>query len=122
MWITRSVRCVGESHKPLLKLLFDVPAALIGQVSNKHPMIHNTVGLGRLTFGEIRRDIDKLSAHRQEVVARGHDFLPVMLVLDTAPEDDELMKDSAIEKCKRYAKESGIPFMYCAPTTDYVDI
>ena len=36
MWITQSVRCVGELHKPLLKLLFDVPAALIGQVSNKH--------------------------------------------------------------------------------------
>ena len=35
MWITKSVRCVGELHKPSLKLLFDVPAALIGQVSNK---------------------------------------------------------------------------------------
>jgi hypothetical protein len=41
---------------------------------------------GRLRYGEIANDINKLAAHRQEVEHRGGAMAPIMLVVDSTPE------------------------------------
>lgn len=43
----------------------------------------------RLQPSEVQLDIRKLAAHREEVIARGSDVLPVMLIIDSAPLEKE---------------------------------
>lgn len=69
----------------------------------------------RLQPSEILLDIRKLAAHRQEVVSRGADFLPVMLIIDSAPELKERMTQSAVEQSMNLSSELGVGFLYISP-------
>lgn len=66
----------------------------------------------RLGPKEIVDDILKLDAHRFEARNRGTDFLPAVLVIDTAPELAERMTQYALETAKSAAKERGVCFFY----------
>lgn len=67
---------------------------------------------GRLRFGEILADIEKLAAHQQEIVARGSSFLPVVMIIDTAPEIYERMTQESINASKKSAQDLSVGFMY----------
>ncbi len=69
----------------------------------------------RLTRSEIVSDIRKLHAHREEVRHRGSDMLPVVLVIDTAPDPGERMKPGALEYSLTVAQEHGVYFYYVSP-------
>jgi len=73
----------------------------------------------RLGFAEIARDIDKLAAHREEAIFRKTDFLPVMMIIDTAPMDKEQMTESAIGRCTEYAHNHDVPLMYLSRHEDH---
>lgn len=77
---------------------------------------------GRLTPGEIKFDIDKLAAHREEVRALGGDFLPVAMVVDTAPLANERMTTSALESSRMHAEAHQVLFAYFDPTFEIFDI
>lgn len=72
----------------------------------------------RLGVAEIRRDIAKLAAHREEVMHRGGTMYPVMLVIDVAPDPLERMQDHAVTQCARYAAGEGIAWLYLSPSAD----
>ena len=67
---------------------------------------------GRLRPGEIVDDILKLDAHRAEAGHRDADFLPVMLVIDTAPEHVERMTPYALQRARSAAEERDVGFFY----------
>ena len=66
----------------------------------------------RLRQSEIVADCMKLAAHREEVQHRGSVMLPVVIVVDTAPNASERMHPDALEHCKTTATGLGIRFMY----------
>jgi len=77
---------------------------------------------GRLTSGEIEGDIEKLTSHRKEIVfARTYAGLPsadiyqVMLIIDTAPLENERMKLKSLESARRLSAQNGIQLCYIAP-------
>lgn len=71
---------------------------------------------GRLQPGEIIPDIEKLAAHREEVIELGASVAPVMLIVDTAPDDNERMTYASLEKVCKHAKGLGIALFYLSPT------
>lgn len=66
----------------------------------------------RLSPSEITLDIQKLAAHRDEVKARGAEMYPVMLVIDSAPQENERMTDSALTHSHELANELNVGFLY----------
>lgn len=72
----------------------------------------------KLSPREIQFDIDKLAAHRDEVIARGADMLPVMLIIDSARSDVERMTTTSLHNCAALAKEKSVAFMYVSPTIE----
>lgn len=74
---------------------------------------------GRLRLGEIKRDILKLQAHRQEAQARNHDFIPVMMVIDTAPSLQERMTQESFAGSQSAAREAGVEFFYVSQDRDF---
>lgn len=75
----------------------------------------------RLSASEIITDIKKLDAHRQEVRVLGSDFIPIMLVIDTAPLEGERMTEFSLSQSREAAKSVGIEFRYFNPHTHIVD-
>ena len=73
---------------------------------------------GRLRIGEIKTDIEKLAAHHEEARAKGYSFLPVAMVIDTAPDKDERMTTKSLEEAQAIAAELAVGFMYLSPTTE----
>ncbi len=71
---------------------------------------------GRLQPSEIKFDIQKLAAHREEVKARKADMFPIMLVIDSAPIDRERMTDQALAQSKNLAEELKVGFLYISPS------
>lgn len=69
----------------------------------------------RLRSGEISEDIYKLKAHLEEAQARGGGFIPVMMVIDTAPYEEERMRPSAIEQIKAEASRCEVHLFYLSP-------
>lgn len=69
----------------------------------------------RLRAGEIRNDITKLVAHREEVHHRGFQMLPVMMVIDVAPDPRERMVESAVVECAACAAEHSVDWLYASP-------
>jgi len=69
----------------------------------------------RLSRAELERDVLKLAAHRGEVRARGHDFHPVMMVIDSAPTADERVRDDVRESVERLARSMEVEWLYAAP-------
>jgi hypothetical protein len=73
---------------------------------------------GRLRVGEIVNNIRKAAAHHQEAKARGSSFLPVVMVIDTAPDSAERMTSESIELSQAAARDLSVGFMYVSPTTE----
>lgn len=71
---------------------------------------------GRLRAGEICFDTMKLAAHRQEAEARGTTFLPVMMVIDTAPTLSERMTSTGLNEAMAKANELEVAFLYVSAT------
>ena len=69
----------------------------------------------RLSRAELERDVLKLAAHRGEVRARGHDFHPVMMVIDSAPAATERVTASVRESVESLARSVGVEWLYAAP-------
>jgi hypothetical protein len=72
---------------------------------------------GRLRANEIISDIAKLAAHREEAVARGSSFVPVMMVIDVAPRPRERMRAESVRRSQAIANEMGVGFMYVSVDT-----
>ena len=69
----------------------------------------------RLRAGEIKNDIIKLVAHREEVEHRGLQMLPVMMVIDVAPDARERMTGAAVTECDEFAAASRVAWLYASP-------
>jgi hypothetical protein len=69
----------------------------------------------RLSRAELERDVLKLAAHRGEVRARGHDFHPVMMVIDSAPTASERVRDDVRESVESLARSMDVEWLYAAP-------
>lgn len=67
---------------------------------------------GRLRLGEITSDILKLQAHREEARGRRGDFIPVMMVIDTAPIPKERMTPASLAESQLLAREAKVEFLY----------
>ena len=67
---------------------------------------------GRLRASETMRDVHKLAAHRDEVRHRGGDMCPVVLIIDTAVEAGERMRDTGLCQLQAAAVEHGVGFYY----------
>ncbi len=76
----------------------------------------------RLQPSEILLDIQKLAAHREEVVARGHDMYPLMLIIDSAPKQEERMTPSALEKSQALAIKLNVGLLYVSPDNEVYSI
>lgn len=73
--------------------------------------------LKRLYPAEIIRDIEKLNALRAELRWRGHHtIVPVMVVIDTAPEPEERMTEDSFKVVMEHATTLNVPLFYCGPT------
>lgn len=66
----------------------------------------------RLHFAEVAADIRKLSAHREEARHLGHDFHPIMLVVDSAPDKAERMMRASVDSCREEAQKLGVEWRY----------
>lgn len=69
----------------------------------------------RLQPSEIALDIQKLAAHREEVENIGGEMFPIMLVIDSAPNENERMTENALEKSQALALELEVGFLYVSP-------
>jgi len=74
---------------------------------------------GRLRAKEIIDDVLKLDAHRLEARHRGYDFLPAVIVVDTAPHLAERMTPGAVDSAKLAAEERGVCFFYLSPEEEF---
>lgn len=99
--------------------------------NNKATLLHMLVAIevkaseranGRLQPSEITLDIRKLAAHREEVIAKNADMLPVMLVIDSAPDPKERMTEYALKKSYDLAKELDVGFLYVSPEHEIYSI
>ncbi len=76
----------------------------------------------RLGPKEVVDDILKLEAHRIEARHKQTDFLPVMMVVDTAPEPAERMTRQAVEAAKSASEEREICLFYLSQDEDFYTI
>lgn len=60
----------------------------------------------------ITDDIDKLASHRLEIREWSGTMIPVVMVIDTAEEENERMLQENIPYIEEYAKERGVGFFY----------
>jgi hypothetical protein len=75
----------------------------------------------RLGPKEIVEDILKLEALRVEALHRGgSDMLPVVVVVDTAPEANERMTPYARQEIEAAARERGVHLFYVSPSDELV--
>lgn len=106
-------------------VLFDVGIAGDWRRRNQDRTLRHMIGAievkasersgGRLTQGEILRDVAKLTAHRAEAEHRGRRLMPIMLVIDTAPKANERMRPSSRDVCRAASVGEGVGWMYMAP-------
>ena len=76
----------------------------------------------RLRSAEISLDIQKLAAHREELLHRGSSMLPVMLIIDSAKEEPERMNQNTLKQACALAKDLDVEFMYISPTHEFCSI
>ncbi len=77
---------------------------------------------GRLSAGEITKDIMKLDALREEAQAREADCVPAIIIIDTAPEEVERMRSYALREARDAASSCGVCFFYLSPEDEFFDI
>lgn len=68
-----------------------------------------------LSLDEVVGDIRKLAAHREEVRHLGGDFRPVILVVDSARDAAERMKESAVAAARNDAQSKEVQWRYVSP-------
>ena len=68
----------------------------------------------RLQPGEIVADIEKLAALREEVEHKGSKMFPVIVVIDSAPLDEERMTSYGKELFVDRARELEVGVLYCS--------
>jgi hypothetical protein len=66
----------------------------------------------RLRPAEIMKDIDKLEAHHAEIHHRQGSMVPVMIVIDTAPDEKERMLPANIPYVQMHAQNNNVGFFY----------
>ena len=74
----------------------------------------------RLMPGEICEDIYKLEALRNEARRRRKNFVPTMVVLDTAPQSQERMTSESLELIVHEAKACNVGLFYLAPESERI--
>lgn len=74
---------------------------------------------GRLGVKEIIDDVLKLDAHRLEAQHRESNFLPAVMVVDTAPDPVERMRGEAVDAARSAAEERGICFFYLSGEEEF---
>jgi len=74
----------------------------------------------RLRSGEIISDIEKLAALLEEAKVRGTSFIPVMMIIDTAPELSERMTPSGLVKAQSKAQDLSVELMYISQS-EYIN-
>ncbi len=74
----------------------------------------------RLMPGEICEDIYKLKALRNEARRRRKNFVPTMVVLDTAPKSKERMTSESLELIVHEAKACNVGLFYLAPESERI--
>lgn len=67
---------------------------------------------GRMSVKTISRDIEKLVALRHEVGCLGASFVPVMLIIDTAPTEKERMTSDSLGAVCEHGKSENINLFY----------
>ena len=72
----------------------------------------------RLRLGEIIKDILKLESFRREARMRSSNCVPTMIVIDTAPSEDERMVKSSVDLIFESAKENNVSLFYLSPYFD----
>lgn len=70
----------------------------------------------RLRAGEIVDDIVKLEALQIEARHKGSNVLPVVVTIDTAPEENERMTPDARRETEAAARERGVCLFYVSPS------
>lgn len=73
---------------------------------------------GRLGPKEITDDIEKLAAHREEVKHLGGDMAAIMMVIDTAPTENERMKNWSLDHAFTSANNEGVAMLYLSPDAE----
>ncbi len=68
----------------------------------------------RLSSKEILSDIEKLSAHREEVRHLGADMLPIMMILEPAPAKSERMTGRTFHEYMKYARINQVEVLHCS--------
>ncbi len=76
---------------------------------------------GRLNLGEVSNDIRKLAAHREEAQFLGHDFHPIMIVVDSARDTAERMTQWSVSGVRKLSRELGVEWRYISPDENQVD-
>lgn len=76
----------------------------------------------KLRSAEIELDIRKLAAHREEVMNLGSSMLPVMVIIDSAPNASERMTHTTLGQAYDLAKNLDVGFMYVSPTFEICNI
>jgi hypothetical protein len=66
----------------------------------------------RLRPKEIMNDIDKLDAHLDEIRHRGGSMVPVVMIIDTAPDEKEQMLPVNLPFIQDHARNKNIGFFY----------
>ncbi len=74
---------------------------------------------GRLRPKEIITDVEKLVAHRSEAEHRGGQMLPVMLIIDSAPLENERMTADALKTVIQTAADNHVELLYCSQHSSY---
>ncbi len=75
----------------------------------------------RLSAGEIVKDILKLKAQLEEAQYRGGDFAPIMMIVDTAPDENERMRPWALEQIKVEASQHKVHLFYLSPIIQFYE-
>jgi hypothetical protein len=76
----------------------------------------------RLSPREIIGDICKLSALREEAEARGSSFLPVVMIIDTAPDEPEQMTEDDREQSLEEARKQFVGFFYVSRKMEIIEL
>lgn len=72
----------------------------------------------RLRPGEIIRDLEKLKAFQNEASRRRSYFVPTMIIVDTAPDENEKMLASSLEEVACHAEKLNVGLFYTSQDDD----
>lgn len=74
----------------------------------------------RLSSEEILGDIEKLSAHREEIRHLGGDMLAIMMILEPAPAESERMTARTFREYMKQARRNQVEVLHCSRQDPYL--